>query len=93
MVTTYETHYDRYKELTSTYKVLCLPSFPGYSMEKLKDYDVAIQFVGVGYAHQKYRVIKNEPNLPTKDLAILCDNGNLCFGYRVEGGCICVYTD
>lgn len=28
-----------------------------------------------------------------RGIALLCDGGNLCFGYRVEGNTICVYTD
>ena len=28
-----------------------------------------------------------------REIALLCDSGNLCFGYRVEGNTICVYTD
>lgn len=41
----------------------------------------------------KDTVLKNAPNLTDREIALLCDGGNLCFGYRVEGNTICVYTD
>ena len=82
-----ETYYGRYKELIGIYKI-------GFGdCTNADDYDVIIKCVGYGYAHTKYRVIKNAPELSTQDLAILCDRGNVCFGYRTEGGCICIHTD
>lgn len=33
-----------------------------------------------GYAHAVYNIVKNEPNLSTNELLLLCDGGNLCFG-------------
>lgn len=88
----YETYYDRYKVLTSTYKVH--KGTYGLGNEwQLEDYDVVIERCGSGYACAKYRVLRNKPNLNSEDLAIICDSGNLCFGYRTEGSIICVYTD
>lgn len=89
----YETYYDRYNELKEKYKVKFINSHDYLHKPDCSDCDVAIQWIGNGYAHAKYRILKNEPNLSTKDLAILCDSGNLCFGYRVEGGLICIHTD
>lgn len=77
--------YGRYHELLGLYKISWNPED--------KDADIIIQCIGTGYAHKKYRVLKNRPGLDSKDLAILCDGGNLCFGFRVEAGIICVYTD
>ena len=59
----------------------------------MDDYDVVVSCNNVGYAHVKYTVLKNAPNLTDREIALLCDGGNLCFGYRVEGNTICVYTD
>ena len=86
------THYDRYNELVAQYKVTTIG---GYASEEinLDDYDVVIMRVGAGYAHEKYKVIKNGPNLLIQDLAILCDRGNLCFGYRVQDNMIYIHTD
>lgn len=84
-------NFERYKELIATYKVKMIG---GLNDEiTLDDYDVVIKYVGPGYAHTKYQVIKNGPNLLIQDLAIICDKGNLCFGYRTQGSTIIVHTD
>ena len=54
---------------------------------------VSYSFVGYGYAHTKYKITRNDPGLSDEDLAIICDKGNLPFGFRREGNVICVYTD
>ena len=46
-----------------------------------------------GYACKYYEIIGNVNNLSDHDCAILADGGNLCFGYRMEGQRIVVYTD
>lgn len=104
----YETYYDRYNELKETYKIahssaelltkeqrMTLSTAEQEKTKRLalEEYDVVVDYVRSGYAHQKYRVVKNKPGLSTRDLAIICDKGNLCFGYRTENGYICVYTD
>jgi hypothetical protein len=48
---------------------------------------------GHGYAHTKYRILSNPHKLSTLELALICDGGNLCFGYRMEGGLIVIHTD
>lgn len=58
----------------------------------LDNYDVVVEHSHDGYAHTVYRVVKNDPNLSTDELALICDGGNLCFGYDMRGG-ICIYTD
>ena len=86
------TNYDRYKELIAQYKVKFISGAASEEIN-LDDYDVVIKYVGVGYAHTKYQVIKNGPNLLIQDLAIICDKGNLCFGYRTQGSTIIIHTD
>lgn len=102
----YETYYERYKELCDTYKIkygtydlvpkgvpLTMAERTAIIARAMEDYDVVVDSAGSGYAHAKYRVLRNTPGLSSKDLAIICDRGNLCFGYRTEGSIICVYTD
>lgn len=83
-------NYAAYKQLIKDYKV-CRHFDPKTDSED--NYDVIIIPAGVGYAHAKYRVIKNAPNLSQRALALIADRGNLCFGYRVEGNYIVVHTD
>jgi len=52
-----------------------------------------VKCVSTGYAHKKYVVLENPEGLSRDDLALICDKGNLCFGYRNEGGLIVVHTD
>lgn len=49
--------------------------------------------VGHGYGHTKYAVKDNPENLNTRQLALIADKGNLCFGYRTEGDLIIIHTD
>lgn len=85
------TYFDRYKELQQQYKIA--HSARDLTSAQFNEYDVVVERCGSGYAHTKYRVLSNKAGLSTKDLAIICDKGNLCFGYRTEGQIICVYTD
>lgn len=84
-----EFHFDRYKELMATYRIK-RSHMPG---DDIADYDVVIKRLGTSYATVTYAVIKNTANLSTEDLAIICDSGNLCFGYRSLGNIITVYID
>ena len=86
-----------YNELLSKYKVS--KNKKTYNMQKRcweeinpDDYDVIVDFSHNGYAHTVYHVIKNAPNLSYDELALICDSGNLCFGYDLRGG-ICIFTD
>lgn len=46
-----------------------------------------------GYGHNKYRILSNPHNFSELELALICDGGNLCFGYRKEYGTIVIHTD
>ena len=46
-----------------------------------------------GYAHTDYLVLSNPHKLSDYELALFCDGGNLCFGYRVMGSLITIHTD
>ena len=104
----YDTHYARYNELKSIYKVrqstygliteedkktMTLHEVEQALAKALEEYDVVVERCGSVYAGAKYKVLRNVPNLSSRDLAIICDSGNLCFGYRTDGGYIIVYTD
>lgn len=60
--------------------------------QTLKDKFV-FEYAGNGYAHTKYHVVSNPKNLSQLEMALICDNGNLCFGYRVQNGLIVIHTD
>ncbi len=83
-----KSNYEIYKELMEKYKF----KIGRPSEINMDDYDVVVSY-SVGYAHARYTVLKNAPNLTDREIALLCDDGNLCYGYRVEGSTICVYTD
>lgn len=46
-----------------------------------------------GYHHALYTIYKNAPELSRDELALVCDCGNLCFGYTMEGGQFYVFED
>lgn len=45
------------------------------------------------YLKNRYRVVSNPIGLDSLHIALFCDRGNLCFGYRYSMGTIDVYTD
>lgn len=61
--------------------------------EKEAGADVLIEFITSGYNTMEYRIVRNTPNLPVDALTLLCDGGNLCFGYRTSGDVIIINTD
>ena len=62
------------------------------SKEELAEY-MCYKYIGVGYGTAKYLILSNPKNLTQDQLALICDEGNLCFGYRMEDGLLLVYTD
>ena len=52
-----------------------------------------VKHVGVGYGHAKYETLENPENLSKAEVELICDSGNLCFGYRLERNKIIVHTD
>jgi hypothetical protein len=56
------------------------------------EYDIVIGRKA-GYNHALYRIYKNLPGLSQDELALLCDHGNLCFGYTMKGKDIYVFED
>jgi hypothetical protein len=65
-----------------------------YSEERNnEEYDIILRFCGPEYHSFSYIVEKNGPSLTDHELALICDNGNLCFGYTVEDRRIVIFTD
>jgi hypothetical protein len=60
--------------------------------QEIKD-KAKVKLVKTGYASSFYEVVSNPENLSTLELALICDRGNLCFGYRTEGRKIVIHTD
>lgn len=60
--------------------------------EEIKD-KAEVKYIKSGYAKMFYKVVSNPENLSTKELALIADDGNLCFGYRTENGRIIIHTD
>ena len=66
-----KSNYETYKELMGKYKFKI-----GRPNEiNMDDYDVVVSCDKVGYAHVKYKVLKNVPNLTDREIALLCDGG------------------
>ena len=49
---------------------------------------------GHGYGTIKYRVLSNPYGFTKDQLALICDDGNLCYGYRQDGSDVfIIYND
>lgn len=81
---------EMYEELKKKYKILIMS---GVKFDRLWEEDVVLEYLGTGYGNEKYRIVKNNPNLSNHELALIADKGNLCFGYRIEGNIIVISTD
>lgn len=75
-----------YKELCEKYKI------SRYKVENSDDYDIVLDRTP-GYNHSTYSVIKNNTELSQLELALICDDGNLCFGYIMQGSQFYIFED
>lgn len=74
-------NYDIYSELMKKYKMTGPDADIIYSCRK-------------GCTQTTYTLIKKPKELSLDELALICDRGNLCFGYHAENeNTITVYTD
>ena len=64
----------------------------GVLYNKIKDL-AKLERVGIDYGHKKYKVVSNPYGLTKDCLALIADEGNLCFGYRTQGELILIHTD
>lgn len=60
--------------------------------DELKEF-TCYECIGHGYANTKYSILSNPHNFSALQLALICDGGNLCYGYRAEGNNIVIYID
>ena len=56
------------------------------------EFDIVID-TKYGMYKTEYTVLKNKPKLSAEEIALIVDGGNLCFGYRGDGGSGVVWTD
>jgi len=83
---------NEYRKLINKYSVrVC---FDAQKFANSDEYDILIKPDGMVRSHIDYRVVKNKPNLKPIELALICDGGNLCFGFMNYGNnLIRVYID
>lgn len=92
---------DRYHSLIDEYNIIfgnqkydpMVKGMRDYTEDEINKADIWIILDGGGYAHTDYYIRKNTTDLDNDDLAIICDRGNVCFGYRCSGNFITIYTD
>lgn len=79
-------NHEIYKELCEKYKISrCI-------VKNLDDYDIVLKRKP-GYNHSTYSVVKNNTELSQEELALICDGGNLCFGYTMQGSDYHIFED
>ena len=61
--------------------------------ENIEEYDIAFEFNGFGYANKSFKILSNKAGLSSDELALIADDGNLCFGYKRTGNIIKIYID
>lgn len=79
---------EAYKELQEKYKILKLSDY-NYRRPtevELAKNDIVYSRKGC-YIHGEYIVYKKPRELTNDEMALICDEGNLCFGYTIGGGC------
>lgn len=91
----YENNRAVYKKLQNKYSVFRHDYKINLVHGKDCDFDCYDVVIGRKPEHGRalYRVYKNTPNLTTAELALICDGGNLCFGYTTRENEICVWED
>ena len=76
-----------YEELKEKYKI------NKYASENIEEYDIAFELNGFGYANKSFKILSNKAGLSSDELALIADDGNLCFGYKRTGDIIKIYID
>ena len=94
----YQENIEEYDMLKSTYKISRSKTYWNYRTGKnepinINEYDVVVNNFSQRYGTSEYEIIKNGPGLSEKELALICDDGNLCFGYSAHGKYIDIYTE
>lgn len=75
-----------YEDLNKKYKI-------SYNSKDNQDeFDLIISRTPAHH-HSLHRIIKNSTSLSRDELALVCDRGNLCFGYTMEGQQFYIFED
>lgn len=82
-----------YEELKSLYNIAESYNYDKMSDEEKEKVDIVFSIDQNGYASTVYYIEKNRPNLTNLELALICDKGNLCFGFSAGIDTIKIYTD
>lgn len=83
-----------YNELKEKYKILKVSdvNHKRPAKEELKQYDIVYSRKAC-YGHGEYRIYKCPDQVTVNELALICDDGNLCFGYSGSKICLSVFED
>ena len=71
-----------YEEIKKKWRVLVREYFEDGA--DFRDYDLVISRKPK-YCHSECTVLKNNTDLTEIEIALVCDGGNLVFGYRLQG--------
>ena len=89
---------ERYKELKEKYRIsFCAEKYNAITRSfepvDFSDFDIIIKPDGQTYASHWYQIIKAPKEITNDDLALICDNGNCCFGYYTFANYIMINTN
>lgn len=72
-----------YEELKEKYRILKVSDIDhkAPTSEELEQNDIVYSRKAC-YAHGEYRIYKCPDEITLDEVALICDDGNLCFGYR-----------
>lgn len=83
-----------YNELQEKYKILKVSDIDhkAPTSEELEQNDIVYSRKAC-YGHGEYRIYKCPNEVTLDELALICDGGNLCFGYRGDKKFLSVSED
>ena len=90
----FKINYEIYEELKRKYKILKVSDIDHKipTKEELEQNDIVYSRKAC-YAHGEYRIYKCPDEVTLNELALICDGGNLCFGYRGDKKFLSVSED
>lgn len=83
-----------YEELKEKYRILKVSDIDhkAPTSEELEQNDIVYSRKAC-YAHGEYRIYKCPEEVELCELALICDDGNLCFGYSGSKNYLSVFED
>lgn len=83
-----------YNELKAKYKIIKVSDIDHKepSKEELEQNDIVYSRKAC-YGHGEYRIYKCPEDVTLDELALICDGGNLCFGYSGNKNYLSVFED